>query len=117
MIHPDRLQGLAGRLGEGPLSQWPGVQGLGTQPASGGQDVEATADGHGGLAGEHVTAGLWDRLDPQGEVDDDLAGVNDPSRHGRLRSGEAFRERPIPPRSASSASQTGASLSLERVST
>ena len=87
MIHPDLLQGPPGRLGEGPLAQRPRVQGLDPHPACGGQHVEATADRHGGLVGEHVTAGLGNRLDAQGQVNDDLTGVNDPSHHGRLCSG------------------------------
>ena len=87
MIHPDLLQGPPGRLGEGPLAQRPRVQGLDPHPAGGGQHVEATADRHGGLVGEHVTAGLGNRLDAQGQVNDDLTGVNDPSHHGRLCSG------------------------------
>jgi len=109
--HADLLQGLSNSLREGSLTQRPGVEGRDIEPAGGRQHVEAAADGHSRLVGEHVTTRFGNRLDAQGQVNDDLTGVNDPARHACLPRREGAE------RIASRASQSGPRSRPERSST
>lgn len=81
VLHADRPKALRRDVGEGPLPHGSRVHRLSAGLARGVQDVVAASHVHAGIVTEDVATGLGYGVDPNGDVDDDLPGMQHTARH------------------------------------